>query len=291
MSKRKGKVRPFVEAVHSGFAYGLKDGRGVDLLWYLVKDDGTPGGMDKAYAEASRGAASLQETYKRKPRLIHRRIEEQSLRRKAHSGRVASRYLAASDSDLIESADLIEDALGLLEDAHLLLSYRDRGPSLADDYNEAAKAVLALEKISGELDKHAKALRRHRRMASEGLGDRALWSGRRNPTPEEIDAALHARWQDWVPHPLPDDLDRFFKREPGAIVVSLSSLTPIRAREKGIANANRFMWLAYWGVKDRRKPVSLQNNGDGTYTVLDGNSTFANAQMSGWKGILGKVER
>lgn len=122
------------------------------------------------------------------------------------------------------------------------------------------------------------------------VGDSALWSGRRKPTPAEVDATLNSSWQDWTPHPLPDDLYRFFKRVPGAIEVSLDDLTPIRAREKGIANANRFMWLAYWGEMDRRKPISLRDNGDGTYTVLDGNSTFANAQMSGWGSILGKVE-
>jgi len=67
-------------------------------------------------------------------------------------------------------------------------------------------------------------------------------------------------------------------------------LTPIRAREKGIANANRFMWLAYWGAMPVRKPISLKDNGDGTYTVLDGNSTFANAKMSKWDKIVGVVE-
>jgi hypothetical protein len=128
------------------------------------------------------------------------------------------------------------------------------------------------------------------RYAKVSLGDAALWSGRRKPTPAEVDATLNSSWQDWTPHPLPDDLYRFFKRVPGAVEVSLDDLTPIRAREKGIANANRFMWLAYWGEMDRRKPISLRDNGDGTYTVLDGNSTFANAQMSGWGSILGKVE-
>jgi hypothetical protein len=38
-----------------------------------------------------------------------------------------------------------------------------------------------------------------------------------------------------------------------------------------------------------RKPLSLKDNGDGTYTVLDGNSTYANARMSRWKNLLGMV--
>ena len=70
----------------------------------------------------------------------------------------------------------------------------------------------------------------------------------------------------------------------------MDQLTPTRAREKGIANAAKFMWLAYWGLKDRRKAISLRENADGTFTVLDGNSTFANAKASGWPSIYGLVE-
>ena len=122
------------------------------------------------------------------------------------------------------------------------------------------------------------------------IGDALLWADRRSPTPEEIYQVKATEWQDWEPHPLPEDLYRYFKRSPGSIEVKLRDLTPIRAREKGLANANKFMWLSYWGAMDTRKPVSLQDNGDGTYTVLDGNSTFANAKMSGWDKIVGVVE-
>lgn len=109
------------------------------------------------------------------------------------------------------------------------------------------------------------------------------------PPADVIDAILATPWQEWDWKALPDDLFKYFKRDRDGMKVPLSSLTPIRAREKGIANANKFMWLAYWGKMDRRKPISLKENGDGTYTVLDGNSTFANAQKSGWKYIYGKV--
>lgn len=111
------------------------------------------------------------------------------------------------------------------------------------------------------------------------------------PSKEELDAAKDVKWQDWEVQKLPYDLFKYFKKAPGAIEVDVSDLTPIRAREKGVANANRFMWLAYHGAMERRKPVSLQDNGDGTYTVLDGNSTFANAKKNGWKKLYGKVEK
>lgn len=128
------------------------------------------------------------------------------------------------------------------------------------------------------------------RFINATIEDPLLWSGRRNPTKVELDLLKDVSWEDWEPHPLPDDLFRYFKRTPNSKVVPLSKLVPIRAREKGVANANRYMWLSYWGDSDPRKPVSLQDNGDGTYTVLDGNSTYANAKFSDWKSILGVVE-
>lgn len=91
-------------------------------------------------------------------------------------------------------------------------------------------------------------------------------------------------------HKLPEDPWRYFKKVPGTILVDLKDLTPTRAREKGIANANMYMWQAYNGDTEKRKPISLKDNGDGTYTVLDGNSTYANAVASGWKKIPGVVE-
>lgn len=93
-----------------------------------------------------------------------------------------------------------------------------------------------------------------------------------------------------IPDKLPEDPWRYFKKDPKAIVVDLKDLTPIRAREKGIENAKKYMWMAYSGEMEKRKPISLKDNGDGTYTVLDGNSTFANAKASGWRKIPGIVE-
>ena len=92
------------------------------------------------------------------------------------------------------------------------------------------------------------------------------------------------------PHKLPEDPWRSFKKVPNTIEVKLTDLTPTRAREKGIENAKKYMWLAYRGEMDKRKPISLKDNGDGTYSVLDGNSTFANAKASGWTRIPGVVE-
>jgi len=90
---------------------------------------------------------------------------------------------------------------------------------------------------------------------------------------------------------LPESPWRYFKNVPGAKLIPLSKLTPTRAREKGIANAGKYMALAYNGEMEARKPISLKDNGDGTYSVLDGNSTYANAMRNGWAQIPAIIEK
>jgi len=51
------------------------------------------------------------------------------------------------------------------------------------------------------------------------------------------------------------------------------------------------MALAYDGKKSKREPISVRLDGAGKYTVLDGNSTFANAVKNGWDRIPAVVEK
>ena len=83
--------------------------------------------------------------------------------------------------------------------------------------------------------------------------------------------------------------DLYFDVGPDAIIVPLSQINPIRARPEGIANAKVFMGLSARGENSKRIPLSLKDNGDGTFDVRDGNSTFATAQQSGWPDIPGRV--
>ncbi len=91
--------------------------------------------------------------------------------------------------------------------------------------------------------------------------------------------------------PLPFAPDRYFI---GGVDVPLALIKPIRARHKGIVNANTFMRQAYEGQAERRGPVTLAEVGDphdrrNRYVLLDGNSTYANAAMSGWPTIRATV--
>jgi hypothetical protein len=84
---------------------------------------------------------------------------------------------------------------------------------------------------------------------------------------------------------LPEDPWRYFKKVSGVVLVDLKKLRPTRARPGGIQNAGKYMRKAYDGEMERRKPISVSKNADGTYSVKDGNSTYANARASGWERI------
>ena len=89
---------------------------------------------------------------------------------------------------------------------------------------------------------------------------------------------------------LPEEPERYFDLSDGtAVLLDLASLRPIRARESGIANARNYMLAAYRGEMARRKPISVEENGDGTYTVMDGNSTYAVAAAEGWQRLPARV--
>ena len=88
---------------------------------------------------------------------------------------------------------------------------------------------------------------------------------------------------------LPEDLKRYFTMPSGWKMVPLAALETTRHRMDGIERAAKLMAKAYKGEAAKREPVSLKANDDGTYVVLDGNSTVAVARQQGWKHIIGKV--
>ena len=83
---------------------------------------------------------------------------------------------------------------------------------------------------------------------------------------------------------LPEDTWKYFNKVPNTILVDIDKLIPSHVRPDGIIEANKRLQL-----DTRRNPISLQDNGDGTYTILDGNSTYANAIDSEWKELPGVV--
>jgi len=88
---------------------------------------------------------------------------------------------------------------------------------------------------------------------------------------------------------LPHNLKKYFTKPAGTIEVEMNKLIPIRAREKGIANAERYMRLAYDGKMEKRKPITIYKSRNGKYRIKDGNSTFAVAKKHNWKTIWAEV--
>lgn len=83
--------------------------------------------------------------------------------------------------------------------------------------------------------------------------------------------------------------ENYFKVGASTKIISLDKVTPTRARPEGIRHAEVKMIHAFNSGGSKRDPISLEHQGDGTYKVMDGNSTFAIAQKHGWKGIAANV--
>jgi len=89
---------------------------------------------------------------------------------------------------------------------------------------------------------------------------------------------------------LPYRLDKYFTKPKGTVRIPLDKIKPIRAREKGVKNANKFMRDAYDGKMEKREPITVYKSAKkGHYILKDGNSTYANAKFSGWKDIYAVV--
>lgn len=88
---------------------------------------------------------------------------------------------------------------------------------------------------------------------------------------------------------LVENPDLYFTRPAGSIEVDLDKLTPDHEEPKSTANALKRMAQAAAGKMDKRKPISLRDNGDGTFHILDGNATFHAHRAAGFSKIRALV--
>lgn len=103
---------------------------------------------------------------------------------------------------------------------------------------------------------------------------------------------------DWKKAPktytkLPYKLTKYFEKPKGSVRVSVSKLNPTSMVQSEVERAYEKMKQAFLGEIPKRQPLSLRKKrsatGKITYDVLDGNSTFANAYLSGWTSVIGNV--
>ncbi|HET7663895.1 MAG TPA: ParB/Srx family N-terminal domain-containing protein, partial [Rhodanobacteraceae bacterium] len=112
----------------------------------------------------------------------------------------------------------------------------------------------------------------------------------------ETDKAYAKRVIDQLPEPrpeqLPDQPDLYFTDTDVSSVIPLDKLESTKSAEenvKGGSNGLKRMGAAADGVLGKRQPISVRDNGDGTYTVLDGNGTLTAARKAGFEGIPVRV--
>lgn len=77
---------------------------------------------------------------------------------------------------------------------------------------------------------------------------------------------------------------------PGTQVIPVDRIRPSKFADKGEVNSLKRMKAAAQGVIDKRDPITVKANDDGTYTVTDGNGTYAGAKAMGWKNIPVTIE-
>jgi hypothetical protein len=68
---------------------------------------------------------------------------------------------------------------------------------------------------------------------------------------------------------LPEDPWRYFKEDPNAVLLPVSSLVAAHVRVKATRRAAKFMRMAYDGEKERRDPISVAPLGDGRYSISE----------------------
>lgn len=107
-----------------------------------------------------------------------------------------------------------------------------------------------------------------------------------SPTEESIQK-VHEKVEDF--QPLKEAKSRYFTRPKGTQDVDVSKIIVAEAHKGGLERGYKAMSNVSGDKSKRRKPVSLVDMGDGSYRVLDGNSTVTLGAASGWKKIPAKV--
>jgi hypothetical protein len=84
---------------------------------------------------------------------------------------------------------------------------------------------------------------------------------------------------------LAEGLDLYFENNARSMEIATDKLTLSRLRLDGVVEANRRMQLASEGSYARRKPIEVRRVNEDEWIVIDGNSTAANAILSGWSSL------
>jgi hypothetical protein len=105
-------------------------------------------------------------------------------------------------------------------------------------------------------------------------------------TPEQ--AAMNDALQQ-VKSQLEPDWRPYMNMEEGDTLVPLANIVPVKVRPEGVVGALPFMVQAANNEIPKRGALLLKANDDGTFSIRDGNSTYAIAEAAGWTDMPGKI--
>ena len=109
------------------------------------------------------------------------------------------------------------------------------------------------------------------------------------PAPEAAPAPAAEIPQVLQPGDIEADWKPYMKLQEGDTLIPVSKIVPVKVRPEGVRNAVPFMQQAARGEIEKRGAILVADNGDGTYSVLDGNSTYAIADQAGWAEMPAKI--
>jgi uncharacterized protein YoxC len=108
------------------------------------------------------------------------------------------------------------------------------------------------------------------------------------PTVITEQAAMNDALQQ-VKSQLEPDWRPYMNMEEGDTLVPLANIVPVKVRPKGVVKSLEFMVQAGNNEIPKRGSLLLRDNGDGTFSIRDGNSTYAIAEAAGWTDMPGKI--
>jgi hypothetical protein len=91
------------------------------------------------------------------------------------------------------------------------------------------------------------------------------------------------------PGDIEPDWRPYMKLQEGDTLIPVAQIKPVKVRPEGVRNAVPFMQQAARGEIDKRPALLVRDNGDGTYSVRDGNSTYTIANQAGWDEIPARI--
>jgi hypothetical protein len=109
------------------------------------------------------------------------------------------------------------------------------------------------------------------------------------PAPEAAPAPAAEIPQVLQPGDIEADWKPYMKLQEGDTLIPMSKIVPVKVRPEGVRNAVPFMQQAARGEIEKRGAILVADNGDGTYSILDGNSTYAIADQAGWAEMPVKI--